>query len=83
MGAFLNYTDNQGIMLNTYSKRLNAKIAYDANPTTWLSTAVNLAVNHTWGNSTPEDGGGTGRSSYYDRDGSLDAGSIRWKVYFY
>ena len=58
MGAFLNYTDNQGIMLNTYSKRLNAKIAYDANPTTWLSTAVNLAVNHTWGNSTPEDGGG-------------------------
>ena len=58
MGAFLNYTDNQGIMLNTYSKRLNAKIAYDANPTTWLSTAINLAVNHTWGNSTPEDGGG-------------------------
>ena len=40
MGAFLNYTDNQGIMLNTYSKRLNAKIAYDANPTTWLSTAI-------------------------------------------
>ena len=58
MGAFLHYTDNQGIMLNTYSKRLNAKIAYDANPTTWLSTAINLAVNHTWGNSTPEDGGG-------------------------
>ena len=58
MGAFLNYTDNQGIMLNTYSKRLNAKIAYDADPTKWLSTSVNLSVNHTWGNSTPEDGGG-------------------------
>ena len=58
MGAFLNYTDQQGIMLNTYNKRLNAKIAYDANPTKWLSTAVNLLVNHTWGRYTPEDGGG-------------------------
>ena len=58
MGAFLNYTDNQGIMLNTYSKRLNAKLAYDADPTKWLSTSINLSVNHTWGNSTPEEGGG-------------------------
>ena len=57
MGAFLNFTDQQGIMLNTYQKRLNAKIAYDANPTEWLSTAVNLSVNHTWGNSTTESGG--------------------------
>lgn len=57
MGAFLNFTDQQGILLNTYSKRLNAKIAYDANPTKWLSTAVNLSVNHTWGNSTTESGG--------------------------
>ena len=58
MGAFLNYTDQQGIVMNTYNKRLNAKVAYDANPTTWLSTAVNLLVNHTWGRYTPEDGGG-------------------------
>lgn len=57
MGAFLNYTDQQGILENTYSKRLNGKIAYDANPTKWLSTAVNLSVNHTWGNSTTESGG--------------------------
>ena len=57
MGAFLNFTDQQGIMLNTYSKRLNAKIAYDADPTKWLSTSVNLSVNHTWGNSTTESGG--------------------------
>lgn len=49
MGAFLNYTDQQGIVNNTYNKRLNAKVAYDANPTPWLSTAVNLLVNHTWG----------------------------------
>lgn len=58
VGAFLNYTDQQGVVMNTYNKRLNAKVAYDAKPTTWLSTAVNLLVNHTWGRYTPEDGGG-------------------------
>jgi len=58
MGAFLNYTDQQGIVNNTYNKRLNAKMTYDANPTKWLSTAINLLVNHTWGRYTPEDGGG-------------------------
>lgn len=58
MGAFLNYTDQQGVMLNTYMKRLNAKVAYDASPKDWLSTSVNLMVNHTWGRSTPETGGG-------------------------
>lgn len=57
MGAFVNYTDQQGILLNTYMKRLNAKVAYDANPFPWLSTAVNLLVNHTWGRYTPENGG--------------------------
>ncbi|MDR0688353.1 MAG: TonB-dependent receptor [Prevotellaceae bacterium] len=57
VGAFLNYTDQQGVMLNSYMKRVNAKMAYDANPTPWLSTAVNLLVNHTWGNEAEEDGG--------------------------
>lgn len=58
VGAFLNYTDQQGIVNNTFNKRINAKVAYDANPTPWLSTAVNLLVNHTWGRYTPENGGG-------------------------
>ena len=58
MGAFLNYTDQPGIVNNTYNKRINAKMTYDANPTPWLSTAVNVLVNHTWGRYTPEDGGG-------------------------
>ena len=58
VGAFLNYTDQQGIVNDTYGKRLNAKIAYDAKPTKWLSTAVNLAVNHSWGNYASEQGGG-------------------------
>lgn len=58
VGAFLNYTDQEGIVKNTFSKRLNAKVSYDANPKEWLSTAVNLMVNHTWGRYTPETGGG-------------------------
>lgn len=57
-GAFLNYTDQEGVVNNTFSKRLNAKISFDANPTKWLSTAVNLMANHTWGRYTPETGGG-------------------------
>ena len=46
MGAFLNYSDYQGIMNNTWNKRVSAKMAYDANPTNWLTTGVNLLVNH-------------------------------------
>lgn len=57
MGAFLNYTDQQGIMLNNYMKRLNTKLTYDAKPTDWVSTAINLLVNHTWGNEVVEGGG--------------------------
>jgi len=56
-GAFLNYTDQQGIMKYTYSKRINGKISFDADPTSWLTTNVNLMVNHTWGRYTPETGG--------------------------
>jgi len=57
-GAFLNYTDQQGIVNNTFSKRINAKLAFDGDPTKWLSTSLNLSVNHTWGRYTPETGGG-------------------------
>ncbi len=57
IGAFLNYSDYQGLMLNSYQKRVNAKLTYDADPTPWLSTSVSLFVNHTWGNEAEEDGG--------------------------
>jgi len=60
VGAFLNYTDQQGILLDSYMKRLNAKIAYDDKPTKWLSTSVNLMVNHTWGNRTSDNPYGQG-----------------------
>lgn len=55
IGAFLNYTDQQGILLNSYYKRVNAKMSYDDNPTKWLSTSVNVLVNHTWGNRTSDN----------------------------
>lgn len=58
VGAFLNYTDQQGIVDKTFAKRVNGKLAYDAKPTEWLSTNINLLVNHTWSRYTPEDGGG-------------------------
>ncbi|GHT42610.1 SusC/RagA family TonB-linked outer membrane protein [Bacteroidia bacterium] len=60
VGAFLNYTDQQGIMLNSYMKRVNARLAYDDKPTNWLSTGVNLMVNHTWGNRTSDNPYGQG-----------------------
>lgn len=60
VGAFLNYTDQQGILHNTYFKRVNAKLAYDDKPTKWLSTGVNLLVNHTWGNRTSDNPYGQG-----------------------
>ncbi|WP_294080025.1 SusC/RagA family TonB-linked outer membrane protein [Proteiniphilum sp. UBA5384] len=60
VGAFLNYTDQQGVLYNSYMKRLNAKLAYDDKPTKWLSTAVNLLVNHTWGNRTSDNPYGQG-----------------------
>jgi TonB-linked SusC/RagA family outer membrane protein len=60
MGAFFNYTDQEGILLNSYYKRLNAKVAYDDKPTNWLSTSFNLLVNHTWGNRTSDNPYGQG-----------------------
>ncbi|MCL7988070.1 TonB-dependent receptor [Sphingobacterium sp. lm-10] len=58
MGAFINYTDQQGIVNNTFNKRLNGKLAYDTKVKEWLSASINLTANHTFGRFTPEDGGG-------------------------
>ncbi|MDR2466178.1 MAG: TonB-dependent receptor [Prevotellaceae bacterium] len=57
VGAFLNYTDQQGLMLDSWMKRANAKITYDVNPMKWFSSSINLLVNHTWGSEAEEDGG--------------------------
>lgn len=58
IGAFLNFTDQQGVLKESYMKRLNARIAYDAKPTSWLSTSVGLTVNHAWGNNSDHGDGG-------------------------
>lgn len=56
-GAFLNYSDNEGIMLNSWMKRVNGKLVYDANIKDWLSFGMNLSVNRTWENQVEEGGG--------------------------
>ncbi len=56
-GAFLNYTDMQGLMKNTWTRRVNGKITFDSNPTKWLTTNINLMVNHTVGRVTPHNAG--------------------------
>ncbi len=56
-GAFINYANMQGIMLRSDLERINAKIAYDANPKDWLSLGINLLANYTRDNETEEGGG--------------------------
>src|SRR5690625_1335882 len=56
-GAFLNYTDREGIMLNSYLQRANLKLTYDTNPLDWLTLGTNFTVNKTWENNIEEGGG--------------------------
>lgn len=58
VGAFLNYSDQEGLMKNTWSKRISGKMTYDANPTKWLTTNINMMVNHMYSRYTDEGGGG-------------------------
>jgi TonB-linked SusC/RagA family outer membrane protein len=57
-GAFINYSDQEGLLLNTYMKRVNAKLTFDTDANKWLSTSFNLMINHNWGNVTDLTGGG-------------------------
>ena len=56
-GVFLNYTDQQGIMVQTFFKRINARLAHDAKLLPWLSSSSTLNANHSWQRDTPESGG--------------------------
>lgn len=60
-GAFLSYSDNQGIMLNNYGKRVSARMVFDAKPKKWLDINTNLSVNYQWGN-TIDDTSGAGNA---------------------
>jgi len=57
-GVFLNYSDQEGLFLNTYMKRVNARMTNDAKVFSWLTTSMNLMVNHTWANDTQIGSGG-------------------------
>lgn len=56
-GAFVNYSDNEGIVLNSWLKRLNAKISYSTKATDWLSFNMDLSANKIWENDIEEGGG--------------------------
>ena len=57
-GVFINYTDQQGILINNYAKRISGKMTYDTKPIRWLSIGTNMLVNHMWGNSMDDTSGG-------------------------
>lgn len=57
LGAFLNYANTEGIMVNSWLKRVNGKIAYDVKPKDWLSIGMNLLINLTQENAIEEGGG--------------------------
>ena len=58
VGAFFNFSDTEGIMLNNDLERWNGKLTYDAKVKDWLSIGTNLLVNYTKENGFREGGGG-------------------------
>lgn len=64
VGGFVNYTDQQGIMINNYAKRLNARLTLDAKPRPWIDINMNLLVNSMKGNTIDDTGGGARRNMW-------------------
>ncbi len=58
-GLFLNYTDQNGIILNSYMRRADVKFAYDAALSEWLSVGTVLRLNHIWENVPDVESGNT------------------------
>ena len=57
-GLFLNYTDQNGIILNSYLKRADMKFSYDVDVNDWLSLGTVLRLNHVWENVPQVEGSG-------------------------
>ena len=57
-GVFINYTNQEGLFLNTGMQRVNARLTNDAKPLNWLSTSMNLLVNNSNQNNTNIGSGG-------------------------
>lgn len=58
IGAVLNYTNREGIMLNSYMNRASLKLVYDVTPKDWLKFGTNLTVAKIDENHVEEGGGG-------------------------
>lgn len=58
LGAVLNYTNREGILLNSYMNRVSLKATYDVTPTDWLSLGTNITVSRIGENYVEEGGGG-------------------------
>lgn len=58
LGAVLNYTNREGILLNSYMNRASLKVTYDVNPTDWLSLGTNVTLARIGENHVEEGGGG-------------------------
>jgi len=56
-GITMNYLDDQGLMVNTYFKRVSARITNDAKLKDWLSSSTSVGVSHSRQRDTPESGG--------------------------
>ena len=57
-GVFMNYSYNQGIMLNSDLKRYNIKLAHDTRLADWVDFGVNALVNYSKENLVPPGTGG-------------------------
>ncbi len=59
-GVFLNYTYNQGIMLNSDLRRYNVRLTHDAKLARWVDFGANVLVNYSKENEVdPTTGGNT------------------------
>jgi TonB-linked SusC/RagA family outer membrane protein len=61
-GIFLNYTDQNGIYLNSYMKRANIKVTFDASPRKWATIGGNVSYRRIWEN-RPETESGSCRAT--------------------
>lgn len=58
LGAVINYTEREGIFLNSYMDRASIKLTYDVTPRDWLSLGTNVTFNRISENHVEEGGGG-------------------------
>ena len=58
IGAVLNYTNREGIFLNSYMNRASLKVTYDVTPRDWIRVGTNVTFSRISDNYIEEGGGG-------------------------